>query len=88
MDRHLKDKGIMNICEDMGQFILKEIVHLQGNYHDDTSELAQPEYQDLVDFARLELNKDDYYGIHGTYKLKTLMYAMFDVYTRSMTIVL
>jgi hypothetical protein len=66
----------MNICEDMGGSNMKEIVHFQRNYHEDSFELAWPEYRDLVEFARLELNKDDYYGIHGTYKLKSLMYIL------------
>jgi hypothetical protein len=35
-------------------------VTLFTSYYDITSELAQLEYRDLVDFARLELNKDDY----------------------------
>ena len=41
----------------MSGFIVKEIIHFDGKYHDNTSELAQPQYRDLVDFARLELNK-------------------------------
>ena len=41
----------------MSRFIVKEIIHFDGKYHDNTSELAQPQYRDLVDFARLELNK-------------------------------
>ena len=35
----------------------QEIIHFDGKYHDNTSELAQTQYRDLVDFARLELNK-------------------------------
>ena len=69
----------------MCRFIMQEIIDFEGKYCDDTSKLAQPQYRDLVDFARLELNKDDYQRILGTYELKTLMYiymyAMFDVYT-------
>ena len=38
---------------------IREIVHYEGNL-DETSELAQPECRDLHDFARLDLNKDDY----------------------------
>jgi hypothetical protein len=33
---------------------------VEGKCHDVTSKLAQPEYRDHADFARLELNKDDY----------------------------
>jgi hypothetical protein len=44
----------------MSRFIVKEIIHFYGKYHDNTSELAQPQYRDLVDFDGLELNKDDY----------------------------
>jgi hypothetical protein len=50
----------MNICEDMSRFIMKEIIHYEGKYHDPEFELAQPRYRDLVDIGRLELNKDDY----------------------------
>ena len=60
MDNHLQNKQLMNICEDMCRFIMKDIIHYKGKYHDDTSELAQLQYRDLVDIVRLELNKDDY----------------------------
>jgi len=49
-----------NICVDMSRFIMHKIVHSGRNYLDETSELAQPERRDLHDFARLDLNKDDY----------------------------
>ena len=59
------------------------LVHHESNnslpmviYHNDTSKLVQPKYRDLIDFARLELNRDDYQIIHGTYELKTLMYIL------------
>jgi hypothetical protein len=58
--KHLDNKQLMNICEDMSRFIMKEIIHYEGKYHDPESELAQPRYRDLVDIGRLELNKDDY----------------------------
>ena len=43
------------------------LVHHESNnslpmviYHNDTSKLVQPKYRDLIDFDRLELNRDDY----------------------------
>jgi hypothetical protein len=48
---------------------MPEIIHFEGKYHDVTFKLAQLEYPDLVDFSRLELNKDDYYRTHGIYEL-------------------
>ena len=50
----------MNICEDFSRFIMKEIIHFDGKYFDPESELAQPQYRDLVDVARLELHHEDY----------------------------
>jgi hypothetical protein len=35
---------------------MKEIIHFDGKYFDPESELARPQYQDLVDIASLELN--------------------------------
>ena len=50
----------MNICEDFSRFIIKEIIHFDGKYFDPESELAQPQYRDFIDIARLELNHEDY----------------------------
>ena len=50
----------MAICEDFYRFIIKEIIHFNGKYFDPDSELAQPQYRDLVDIAKLELNHEDY----------------------------
>lgn len=60
----------------MCRLIMKEKIHFQGKYHDDTSELAQLEYPDLVAFAWVELNIDDYLRIYGTYELKALVYML------------
>jgi hypothetical protein len=58
--RRLQNQELMNICEDFCRFIMKEIIHFDGKYFDYESELAQPQYRDLVDMSRLELNHDDY----------------------------
>ena len=58
--RHVQNKELMNICDDFSRFIMKEIIHFDGKYFDPESELAQPQYWDLVDIAMLELNHDDY----------------------------
>jgi len=58
--RCLQNKELMNIYEDFKRFIMKEIIHFDGKYFDLESELARPQYQDLVDIARLELNHEDY----------------------------
>ena len=56
----LQNGDIMALYEDFCRFIMKEIIHFNGKYFDPESELAQPQYQDLVDIARLELNHEDY----------------------------
>ena len=58
--RRLQNQELMNICEDFSWFIMKEIIHFDGKYFDPESELAQPQYRDLVDVARLELHHEDY----------------------------
>ena len=60
IDKRLDNGKLMNICEDFSRFIMKEIIHFDGKYFDPESELAQPQYRDLVDIARLELNREDY----------------------------
>jgi hypothetical protein len=58
--RGLQNKELMNIYDDFSQFIMKEIIHFDGKYFDPESELAQPQYRDLIGIVRLELNHDDY----------------------------
>jgi hypothetical protein len=50
----------MNIYDEFYWFIMKKIIHKDGKYFDPDSELAKPEYQDLIDIDRLELNHEDY----------------------------
>lgn len=50
----------MNICEDISWFIIKEIVHYKGKHFDLESELAKPQYRDLINIARLKQNNDYY----------------------------
>ena len=56
----LQNGDLMAICEDFCWFIMKEIIHFNGKYFDPDSELAQPQYRELVDIARPELNHEDY----------------------------
>ena len=58
--RCLQNKELMNIYEDFKRFIMKEIIHLNGKYFDPDSKLVQPQYWELIDIARLELNHEDY----------------------------
>jgi hypothetical protein len=51
---------LINICDEFCWFIMKEIIHKYGKYFDPDGELAKPEYRDLVDIDRLELNHEDY----------------------------
>jgi len=60
IDKSLDNGELMNIYEDFSWFIMKEIIHFDGKYFDPESELAQPQYRDLVDVARLELHHEDY----------------------------
>ena len=60
MSVRLQNGELMAICEDFCRFITKEIIHFDGKYFDPESELARPQYRDLVDIARLELNHEDY----------------------------
>ena len=58
--KRLQNKELIDICKDFNRFIMKEIIHFDGKYFDPESELARPQYQDLVDIAKLELNHEDY----------------------------
>ena len=60
MSRRLQNKELMNIYEDFSWFIMKEIIHFDRKFFDPESELAKPQYRDLVDIARLELNHQDF----------------------------
>ena len=59
-DNHCLHEELINICHECCWFIMKEIVHKDGKYFDPDGELAKPEYQDLIDIDRLELNHEDY----------------------------
>jgi hypothetical protein len=39
---------------------MKEVLHFEGKYFDLESTLAEPQYRDLVDIAKLDLNHDEY----------------------------
>ena len=60
MSARLQNGDLMAICEDLCHFIMKEIIHFNSKYFDLDSKLAQPQYWELVDIARLELNHKDY----------------------------
>lgn len=44
----------------MCRLVMRENNHYERKYFDETHELAQPEYRVLINFAWLDLNKDDY----------------------------
>jgi hypothetical protein len=60
MEKHLLNEELMNICDEFCWFIIKVIIHKYGKYFDSDGELAKPEYRDLIDIDRLELNHEDY----------------------------
>jgi hypothetical protein len=54
------NEELMNIYDEFCWFIMKELIHKYGKYFDPGGELAKPEYRDLIDIDRLELNHKDY----------------------------
>jgi hypothetical protein len=44
----MTEGALYGIIEDISTFILKEVIPVEGKYHDDTSTLARPEFRVLT----------------------------------------
>jgi hypothetical protein len=54
-------KGVLyNIIEDLCTFIMREVIPVEGKYHDATSTIATPEFRVLTDISRLSFCRDSY----------------------------
>jgi hypothetical protein len=56
----LTEGALYGIVEDLGTFILKEVISAEGKYHDASSTLAMPEFRILTEVSRLSLKQDSY----------------------------
>jgi hypothetical protein len=52
----MTEGALYGIIEDLCTFILKEMIPVEGKYHDDTSILARPEFRVLTEINRLSLS--------------------------------
>jgi hypothetical protein len=52
--------ALYNIIEDLCTFIMKEVIPIEGKYHDATSTLAMREFRVLTYISRLSLNRYSY----------------------------
>jgi hypothetical protein len=57
---NLTEGALYGIVEDLGTFILKEVISAEGKYHDASSTLAMPEFRILTEVSRLSLKQDSY----------------------------
>jgi hypothetical protein len=51
---------LYNIIEDLCTFILREVILVEGKYHDAISTLARPEFKVLTEVSTLSLSRDNY----------------------------
>jgi hypothetical protein len=56
----MNEGALYNIIEDLCTFILKEVIPVEGKYHDATSTLARLEFSVLTEISRLSLSRDSY----------------------------
>ena len=53
-----KDDNLLELIGNLCAFILDQIIHVRGNYHDRKSELGRhPQYQHLRETERLALGR-------------------------------
>jgi hypothetical protein len=52
--------ALYGIIEDLHTFILKEVIPVEGKYHDATSTLDRPEFRVLTEISRLSLSRYSY----------------------------
>jgi hypothetical protein len=48
------------IIEDLCTFILKEVISVEGKYHDGDGTLARPKCRVLIEISRLYFSQDSY----------------------------
>jgi hypothetical protein len=56
----LTECALYGIVEDLCTFVLKEVIPVEGKYHDPTGTLARPEFRILTEISRLSLSRDSY----------------------------
>jgi hypothetical protein len=52
--------ALYGIIEDLYTFILKEVIPVEGKYHDATSTLARSVFRVLTEISRLYISQDSY----------------------------
>jgi hypothetical protein len=48
--------ALYGIIEDLCTFILKEVIHVEGKYHDATGTFSRLEFRILIEISRLSLS--------------------------------
>jgi hypothetical protein len=54
----LTEGALYGIIEDLCTFMLKEVILIEGKYHDAIGTLARPEFRVLIEISRLSLTRD------------------------------
>jgi hypothetical protein len=52
--------ALYGIIKDLCPLIMKEVIPLEGKYHDATSTLARSEFKALTEISRLSLSRNCY----------------------------
>jgi hypothetical protein len=56
----MTEGALYGIVEDLCTFILKEVIPVEGKYHDTIDTLATPEFRILTEISRLSLSRDNF----------------------------
>ena len=56
----MTEGALYGIIKDLCTFILKEVISVEGKYHDVIGTLARLEYRVLTKISRLSLSRDNY----------------------------
>jgi len=56
----INERTLYNIVEDLCLFLLKQVISMEGKYHDHESELSKPEFRVLTEIYRLNLTRKGY----------------------------
>jgi hypothetical protein len=56
----MTEGALYGIIEDLCIFILKEVIPIEGKYHDTDGTLDRPEFRVLTEISRLSLSRYSY----------------------------
>jgi hypothetical protein len=59
----MTEGALYGIIEDLCTFILKEVISVEGKYHDATGTLVRLEFRVLTEISRLSLSRASYYSL-------------------------